>query len=41
MSGFAIRQPYLIVVICLILVIFGGVSLLRMPVDLFPTINLA
>ena len=40
MSGFAIRQPYLIVVICLILVIFGGVSLLRMPVDLFPTINL-
>src|SRR5579863_6460230 len=40
MSGFAIRQPYLIIVICLILVIIGGVSLLRMPVDLFPTINL-
>ena len=40
MSGFAIRHPYFIVVVCLILVLIGGTSLVRMPVDLFPPINL-
>ena len=40
MSGFAIRHPHFVIVICLMLVIIGGVSLSRMPVDLFPTINL-
>src|ERR1700722_7509704 len=40
MSRFSIRNPYLIVVICLMVVIVGLVSLARMPVDLFPTINL-
>jgi len=40
MSGFSIRNPYLIVVICLALVLIGATSLVRMPVDLFPTINL-
>ncbi len=40
MSGFSIRNPYLIVVICLALVVIGVTSLARMPVDLFPTINL-
>jgi len=40
MSGFAIRHPYFIVVVCLILVLIGASSLVRMPVDLFPTINL-
>ena len=40
MSRFSIRNPYFIVVICLALSLIGGVSLARMPVDLFPTINL-
>ena len=40
MPGFAIRHPYFIVVVCLILVLIGATSLARMPVDLFPTINL-
>src|SRR5262252_4853625 len=40
MSGFAIRNPYFIVVICLALVVIGVTSLARMPVDLFPAINL-
>ncbi len=40
MSGFSIRNPYLIVVICLALVVIGVTSLARMPVDLFPSINL-
>jgi HAE1 family hydrophobic/amphiphilic exporter-1 len=40
MSGFAIRNPYFIVVCCLIVAIVGTVTLLRMPVDLFPPINI-
>src|SRR5579864_1814091 len=40
MSGFSIRNPYFIVVICLALLVIGVVSLVRMPVDLFPAINL-
>ena len=40
MSGFSIRNPYFIVVICLALVIIGVTSVARMPVDLFPAINL-
>src|SRR6201994_3585502 len=40
MSGFSIRHPYFIVVLCLTAVLIGATSLLRMPVDLFPTINL-
>ncbi|HZP64256.1 MAG TPA: efflux RND transporter permease subunit [Terriglobales bacterium] len=40
MSGFSIRNPYFIVVICLALVVIGVTSLARMPVDLFPAINL-
>jgi len=40
MSGFSIRNPYFIVVICLALAVIGITSLLRMPVDLFPPINL-
>jgi HAE1 family hydrophobic/amphiphilic exporter-1 len=40
MSGFSIRNPYLVVVLCLILTVIGVTSLVRMPVDLFPTINL-
>ncbi len=40
MSGFAIRNPYFILVICLMVVIVGSATLLRMPVDLFPAINI-
>ena len=40
MSGFSIRNPYLIVVICLMLAVVGVTSVLRMPVDLFPPINI-
>lgn len=40
MSRFSIRFPYLIVVICLIVCVVGVTSLLRMPVDLFPPINI-
>lgn len=40
MSTFSIRNPYFIVVICLALSVIGAVSLARMPVDLFPVINL-
>ena len=40
MSGFSIRNPYFIIVICLALLVIGVVSVVRMPVDLFPAINL-
>ena len=40
MSGFSIRNPYLIVVLCLIVTILGAVSASDMPVDMFPSINL-
>ncbi len=40
MSGFSIRNPYFIMVICLALIVIGVTSLARMPVDLFPSINL-
>ena len=40
MSRFSIRNPYFVVVVCLALVVLGLTSLVRMPVDLFPPINL-
>ena len=40
MPRFSIRNPYFIVVVCLMLTVIGVTSLKRMPVDLFPTINL-
>ena len=40
MSRFAIRNPHVIIVACLVLAIVGTTSLLRMPVDLFPDINI-
>jgi multidrug efflux pump subunit AcrB len=40
MSAFSIRNPYFIIVICLVVVVLGVVAVLGMPVDLFPTINL-
>ena len=40
MPRFSIRNPYFIVVCCLALLVIGVTSLVRMPVDLFPSINL-
>src|SRR5512140_346249 len=40
MSGFAIRNPYFIVVICLIISVVGGTAVARMPVDMFPAMNI-
>src|SRR5271166_2308132 len=40
MSRFALKYPYLVIVLCLITCVVGVVSLLRMPVDLFPPIKI-
>jgi multidrug efflux pump subunit AcrB len=40
MPGFAIRNPYLIVVLCFLVMILGAVSTADMPVDMFPPIEL-
>jgi hydrophobic/amphiphilic exporter-1 (mainly G- bacteria), HAE1 family len=40
MPGFSIRNPYFIIVLCLTLLVLGVTSVARMPVDLFPPINL-
>jgi multidrug efflux pump subunit AcrB len=40
MSGFSIRNPYLIVVLCLVVMILGGVSIGGMPIDMFPPVDL-
>jgi multidrug efflux pump subunit AcrB len=39
-SRFAIRYPYLVIVTCLIVCVVGVTCLVRMPVDLFPPINI-
>jgi multidrug efflux pump subunit AcrB len=39
MSRFAIRTPYFIIVCCLIIAVLGGSSIARMPVDMFPAMN--
>lgn len=40
MSKFAILNPHFILVLCLIVLVVGGVSLTRMPVDMFPVMNI-
>jgi HAE1 family hydrophobic/amphiphilic exporter-1 len=40
MSGFSIKYPFFIIVACLVVAIVGSVMLVRMPVDLFPPINI-
>ena len=39
MPRFAIRTPYLIAVACLMALVLGVTSIVRMPVDMFPAIN--
>src|SRR5437660_12486392 len=40
MSRFAIQTPYFIVVVALMVGVLGGTAVLRMPVDMFPSINI-
>src|SRR5665213_922957 len=40
MSRFAIKNPYFIVVICLIIAVVGAGSVVRMPVDMFPSMDI-
>src|ERR1700686_1547856 len=40
MTRFSIRNPYFVIVVCLVLTVIGIPSVARMPVDLFPTINM-
>jgi multidrug efflux pump subunit AcrB len=40
MPRFSIRNPYFIIVLCLVVMVIGLSSLARMPVDLFPPINI-
>src|SRR5947208_5897097 len=40
MSRFAIKTPYLIVVICLMIAVVGITSIARMPIDMFPSMNI-
>ncbi len=40
MPGFSVRNPYLIVVAALVVMLIGAVVLVRMPVDMFPALDL-
>jgi hydrophobic/amphiphilic exporter-1 (mainly G- bacteria), HAE1 family len=40
MARFSIRNPYFVVVVCLVIAVLGVSAWLRMPVDLFPNINM-
>jgi len=40
MPSFAIRHPYLIIVFCLVVCVLGITSVVQMPVDMFPPINI-
>ncbi len=37
MPRFSIRNPYFIIVCCLVVLLLGVTSVVRMPVDLFPS----
>src|ERR1700731_287638 len=40
MPSFSIRHPYFIIVLCLFVVVLGLTSVVQMPVDMFPPINI-
>ena len=40
MAKFAIRHPYFIIVVCLFICVLGVTSVVQMPVDMFPSINI-
>ena len=40
MPKFALAYPYFIIMICLVVAVVGVATVARMPVDLFPQINI-
>ena len=40
MPKFALKFPYFIIMLCLIIALIGGFSIPSMPVDLFPQIDM-
>lgn len=40
MSGFALRYPFFIIMLCLVIAVVGVTVVARMPVDLFPSIDI-
>ncbi len=40
MPSFSIRHPYFVIVFCLFICVLGITSIVQMPVDMFPTINI-
>jgi hydrophobic/amphiphilic exporter-1 (mainly G- bacteria), HAE1 family len=40
MSSFSLKHPYFILVVCLFVCVLGLTSLVQMPVDMFPPINI-
>ncbi|HXO05660.1 MAG TPA: efflux RND transporter permease subunit [Candidatus Sulfotelmatobacter sp.] len=40
MASFSLRHPYFIIVICLLVCVLGLTSVVQMPVDMFPPINI-
>lgn len=40
MSKFAVKNPYFIVVLCLVIAVVGGAAVFRMPIDMFPSMNI-
>src|SRR6201985_871681 len=40
MSSFAIKYPFFIIMLCLMIAVVGTATVARMPVDLFPNINI-
>jgi len=40
MPKFALKYPFFIIMLCLVVVLVGVVNILRMPVDLFPNIDM-
>ncbi len=40
MSSFALKYPFFILMLCMIVAVVGVVTVVRMPVDLFPEINI-
>src|SRR5450432_2545154 len=40
MPRFAIHTPYFIIVVCLIIAVVGVSSIVQMPIDMFPAINI-
>src|ERR1700753_3319990 len=40
MPSFAIKYPFFIIMMCLVIAVVGITTMARMPVDLFPNINI-